>query len=85
MPETVENASNSEETSSGVHGRDTVELADHYGNGTLLDKVASLYDHEGTLTVGWKTGPSEGEKEFFTKAWESVIGDGCDNVEHEHA
>ena len=26
MPETVENASNSEETSSGVHGRDTVEL-----------------------------------------------------------
>ena len=26
MPETVETASNSEETSSGVHGRDTVEL-----------------------------------------------------------
>jgi hypothetical protein len=26
MPETVENASNSEETSSGVHGRDTVEF-----------------------------------------------------------
>ena len=26
MPETVENASNSEEISSGVHGRDTVEI-----------------------------------------------------------
>ena len=60
-------------------------LANHYGNDTLLDKVESLYDHEGTLTVGWKREPSEGEKEFFTKAWDSMIGDGCDNVEHQQA
>jgi hypothetical protein len=58
-------------------------LAEHYGNDKLLSKIANLHDHKGTLTVTWRSAPSEGEKEFVSKAWCSRIGDGADNVEHE--
>lgn len=58
-------------------------LADHYGNKRLLGKVSHLYDHKGDLTVTWKKQPTDGEKEFFLKAWESRIGDGAGNVVHE--
>ena len=44
-------------------------LADHYGNADLFKKVVSLHDHKGELAVEWKVAPSEGEKEFFAKAW----------------
>lgn len=61
-----------------------VALAEHFGNKGIVQKVESLDDHEGTLTVTWRVAPSLGEKEFFSKAWGSMIGDGCDvNVEHE--
>ena len=58
-------------------------LAEHYGNDNLLSKIAKLHDHKGTLTVTWRSKPTDGEKEFIVKAWCSRIGDGADNVEHE--
>jgi hypothetical protein len=60
-----------------------VALADHYGNGDLRKKVAALHDHKGSLTVKWKKKATEGEREFFRRAWESDIGDGSSAVEHE--
>jgi hypothetical protein len=47
MPETVENASNSEETSSGVHGRDTVELLDQANDLLGANQLAAA-----TVTAG---------------------------------
>ncbi len=58
-------------------------LADYYGNKKILDKVVKLHDHKGTMTVTWSSQPTDGEKEMFVKAWESCIGDGANNVEHE--
>lgn len=58
-------------------------LADYYGNKNVLDKVAKLHDHKGTMTVFWKEKPTDGEKEMFLKAWASRIGDGAENVEHQ--
>lgn len=57
-------------------------LSDHYGNEGLLNKIAKLHDHEGLLTVTWRSAPTDGEKDFLVKAWSSSIGDGADNVEH---
>ncbi len=53
------------------------------GNGDVLEKVAALSDHEGTLRVRRKAEPTAQEKGFFAKAWSSVIGDGVDTVDHE--
>ncbi|MFA6636728.1 MAG: hypothetical protein WCV56_06470 [Candidatus Omnitrophota bacterium] len=58
-------------------------LASRSGNGDFLDKIDSLDDHEGQLTVKWKSAPTDDEKELFSKAWESSIGDGAPNVDHE--
>ena len=58
-------------------------LAEYYGNEKILAKIAKLHDHKGTLTVTWKDTPSDGEKEFILRAWQSPIGDGADNIEHE--
>jgi len=58
-------------------------LAEHYGNNNLLNKISKLHDYKGTMTVSWKKQPTEGEKEILVKAWESRIGDGANNVEHE--
>jgi len=57
-------------------------LAETHGNRKVLGKVKRLHDHKGTLTVTWSHRPSEEEKGYFLTAWESVIGDGADNVEH---
>ena len=39
-------------------------------DGEVLEQVAALDDHEGTLTVRWKERPTEQGKEgLFTKAW----------------
>ena len=60
-----------------------IAQADHYGNSDLQTKVAELYDHKGILIVKWKEAGSPGEKDFFSRAWTSCIGDSSDNVEHE--
>lgn len=58
-------------------------LADYYGNTTLLNKISELHDHEGSLTVTWKDAPTDGEKDFFNKAWESAIANETrESIEH---
>jgi len=56
-------------------------LADHYGNADLFNKVVSLHDHKGELTVVWKEQPVEGEKEFFAKAWTDMC-ELAENITH---
>jgi len=46
-------------------------------------QLLSMHDHEGTLTVTWRRNPWEIHRRAFASAWGSVIGDGCENVEHE--
>ena len=58
-------------------------LADHAENGHFVDKLAQLHDHKGTLIVFWLDTPTESERDYFLRAWQSKIGDGSSNVEHE--
>jgi len=61
-----------------------VALADMQGMETgFIEKFTQLHDHKGTLIVFWNDAPNDVEKEFFTRAWASKIGDGSSNVEHE--
>lgn len=58
-------------------------LACNYGNRNLLDKVASVHDHKGDLTVCWHVLPAKGEMDLFNHAWnDDVIGDAWGPVEH---
>lgn len=60
-----------------------VALADIMENKEFIFKIAQIHDHKGTLMVFWNVLPSADEKAFFVKAWQSNIGDGSSNVEHE--
>jgi hypothetical protein len=60
-----------------------VALADHAGNQEFIGKLLQIHDHKGNLVVIWAAAPSDAEKEFFIKAWKSLIGDESTNVEHE--
>jgi hypothetical protein len=60
-----------------------VAMADMAGNGDFIHKVAQIHDHKGALIVFWQDPPTEDEKSFFVRAWNSQIGDGSTNVEHE--
>lgn len=53
-------------------------LADAVGAKELLDKVAAIHDHEGSLTITWKQPPTEIEKKMFYKGWDSRVCDGGD-------
>lgn len=57
-------------------------LSEHYGNSILLSKIKKLHDYKGTLEVYWNIYPAKGEIDFLVKAWNSLIGDGCDDVQH---
>jgi hypothetical protein len=57
-------------------------LSDVIGH-DVLPRIAGLHDHKGVLTVKWRQQPSDAEKRLVTKAWESSIGDGANNVTHE--
>ena len=59
-------------------------LADGAGAIRLIEKINQLHDHKGTLIVFWNDTPSDDEKQFFALAWDSKIGDGSTNVEHEY-
>ena len=48
----------------------------------FINKLAQLHDHKGTLSVFWHVEPSEAEKEYLARAWNSKIGDGSRQVEH---
>ena len=58
-------------------------LADIAGKSSFIEKFTQIHDHKGTLIVFWHDAPTEDEKEFFSKAWASKIGDGSTNVEHD--
>lgn len=58
-------------------------LADAAGHERFVEKVSQLHDHKGTLIVFWNETPRDEEKDWFTRAWASKIGDGSSNVEHE--
>lgn len=48
-------------------------LADLDNNEDYFNKIESIYDHKGVLTITWKTAPSEKEKGYLQKAWGSVV------------
>lgn len=58
-------------------------LADRAANTVFVEKFSQLHDHKGTLIVFWNEAPTEAEKDYFTQAWASKIGDGSTLVEHE--
>ena len=59
-----------------------VGLADIDGNGDTITKIGKLHDHKGTLLIIWRSAPTEQEKIYFMKAWQSKIGDESDRIEH---
>ena len=60
-----------------------VGLADIAGDAEFLGKLSQLHDHKGTLIVAWFEQPTDAQKSFFVKAWQSRIGDESASVEHE--
>ena len=58
-------------------------LADLDNKSEFCEKLESIYDHKGSLFIGWKTNPSDEEKEYMRKAWESIVTDYESNpIEH---
>lgn len=61
-------------------------LADIDKNEDFFKKIKSIYDYKGSLTVTWIAMPTEAEKEYLQKAWESIVTDYEGNpIEHEIA
>jgi hypothetical protein len=48
-------------------------FADVDKNENYYKKINSIYDYKGNLTVTWETGPTEAEKQYLQKAWESIV------------
>ncbi len=59
-----------------------IGLADVDGNTECITKLAKIHDHKGTLMVIWYVAPSQAEKNYFIRAWNSRIGDESELVEH---
>lgn len=59
--------------------------ADADANGECITRLMRLHDHKGALIVTWHVAPSAPEKDYFTRAWLSLVGDRSDNVTHEVA
>lgn len=57
-------------------------LADIDGNTECITKLAKIHDHKGTLMVIWYEAPTQAEKGYFVRAWNSRIGDETEIVEH---
>jgi len=59
-------------------------LADIDENENFIEKVKSFYDHKGLLTINWNIQPTDKEKQYFQKAWESIVTDyESEDIEHE--
>ena len=50
-------------------------LADLDKNEDYFKKVKSIYDSKGNLIVTWIIEPTEQEKGYIRKAWESIVTD----------
>lgn len=60
-----------------------VAAADIADDTTFLGKLSRLHDHKGTLIVEWFEEPTQAQKEFWSMAWNSKVGDLSTHVEHE--
>jgi hypothetical protein len=58
-------------------------LADVDNNSQFVEKFTQIHDHKGTLIVFWHDAPTDQERQYFSRAWSSKVGDGSVNVEHE--
>lgn len=59
-------------------------LADLDNNEGFYKKLQSLVDEKGTLYVTWVIEPTEEEKTFIKKAWESIVTDyETNDIEHD--
>ena len=59
-----------------------VGQADSAGDAAFLPRLSQLHDHKGTLIVVWFEEPSEAQKAYWVKAWNSKVGDESSQVEH---
>jgi len=50
-------------------------LADINNDEDFYKKIISIYDHKGMLLVNWNEKPTDKEKEYLQKAWESIVTD----------
>jgi hypothetical protein len=53
------------------------------GNPGFVEKLTQIHDHKGTLIVFWHEPPTEAERDYWTRAWSSRVGDGTAAVVHE--
>jgi hypothetical protein len=58
-------------------------LADLDGNPAFVEKLTQIHDHKGTLIVFWHEPPTDVERNYWTRAWASRVGDGTTAVVHE--
>ena len=60
-----------------------IAMADADKDASCIGRLAQLHDHKGTLIVVWNVAPNGAQKQYFSAAWSSLLGDGTTNVEHE--
>jgi len=59
-------------------------LADIDNNEGFYKRLQSLVDEKGTLYVAWLAEPTDEEKEYIKKAWESIVTDfETNDIEHQ--
>jgi hypothetical protein len=58
-------------------------LADLDGNPAFVEKLTQIHDHKGTLIVFWHEPPTDVERNYWTRAWASRVGDGTTAGVHE--
>ena len=59
-------------------------MAEFAGYDEIFEKIVSLHDHKGVLTVTWSRNPTGREYGSVNVAWRSDICDGdSSHVEHE--
>ena len=59
-------------------------LADADNNEKYFDKIESIYEYKGTLTINWKIEPTINEKNYLQIAWGSIVaGYEGNQIEHE--
>jgi hypothetical protein len=57
--------------------------ADITDDKNCIGKIANLHDDKGTLYVSWRVQPTDQERNFFSRAWRSQIGDETTHVVHQ--
>jgi hypothetical protein len=60
-----------------------IALADADHNDRCIAKLARIHDHKGNLMVYWWSEPDAVEKQYFMRAWQSLVGDQSEHVVHE--